>query len=83
MGETMKPFRCLKCGITFGLTDGFVLRCGEFAIFTLKVTPTCANCGEHRVWRPVGKRDIVVQQEDQPTCESECDSTCVCDEEKP
>lgn len=48
-----KPFRCLKCGISFGETDGIRLYCGEYAIFTLKVTPTCAQCGEPRTWRPV------------------------------
>jgi hypothetical protein len=49
----LKPFRCLKCNASFGMTDGVRLYCGEIAIFTLKVTPTCKICGEHRTWRPV------------------------------
>lgn len=58
-----KPFRCLKCGASFGETDGIRLYCGEIAIFTLKVTPTCARCGEPRTWRPVGLKNNLKSHE--------------------
>lgn len=48
-----KAFRCKSCHAVFGETDQIRLFVGDIAIFTLKVTMTCANCGEIRVWRPL------------------------------
>lgn len=49
---TKKAFRCTRCKEELGQTEGIRLYCGN-AIFTLKVTITCASCGEIRVWRPI------------------------------
>ncbi len=53
---TKKPFRCIKCKTELGQTEGMRLYCGN-AIFALKVTVTCAACGEIRVWRPILPKD--------------------------
>ena len=72
MPNDLKPFRCLNCNAIYGTTDGVRLYCGEIAIFTLKVTPTCSVCGEHRTWRPVAlvHRPIITVFETAPVIDT-------------
>mgnify|MGYP001607646706 CR=1 FL=1 len=53
--RAMKPFHCRshECHAVLGITNGFQLVCGDNAIFTLRVTITCARCGQVRMWRPL------------------------------
>jgi hypothetical protein len=48
----LKPFVCLKCGVSLGMTTGKGLQSGA-AIILGTVAIKCGGCGAIRVWRPV------------------------------
>ncbi len=55
----MKEFKCKKCKMPLGLTDGKYLYVGGFAL-SFKTTGTCLYCEQVNCWRPlIGKNGII------------------------